>query len=77
MNWYRMRGWVSCKLSQLRKTSEPATVLRDSPTDQDAESLNPQQETLGNIIMARLLLELPEHHQTCIAAWQANDLAET
>lgn len=71
-----MRGWINCKLSQLSKTSEPAAVLPDSPTDQDAESSDAHRETLGTIILARLLLELPDHHQACIAAWQANDLEQ-
>jgi HPt (histidine-containing phosphotransfer) domain-containing protein len=76
MDWHRMRRWITGKLAQLHKTPEPAAVLRNPPSEQAAESADPHQETLGNIILARLLLELPEHHQACSAAWQANDLEQ-
>ncbi len=63
MYWQRICDWISGKPAPREET----------PT---AEPGEPQQETLGNIILAQLLLELPEHHQSCSDAWQANDLEQ-
>lgn len=63
MYWQRVCEWIFGKLASREET----------PTAVTAE---PQQETLGNIILAQLLLELPEHQQACSAAWQANDLEQ-
>ena len=63
MYWQRVCEWIFDKFAPREET--PAAVTAE-----------PQQETLGNIILAQLLLELPEHQQACSAAWQANDLEQ-
>ena len=50
--------------------------MRNPPAEAAAESAEPHRETLGSIILAQLLLELPEHQRDCSAAWQANDLEQ-
>jgi HPt (histidine-containing phosphotransfer) domain-containing protein len=76
MYWQRLCGWITGKLARLRKTPGPATAMRNPPAEPAAESAEPHRETLGSIILAQLLLELPEHHRDCSAAWQANDLEQ-
>jgi HPt (histidine-containing phosphotransfer) domain-containing protein len=68
--------WISGKLARLRKTPGPAAATQDPPAEPAAESAEPHRETLGSIILAQLLLELPEHHRDCSTAWQANDLEQ-
>lgn len=65
MYWQRLSGWITGTLARLRNTPEPA-----------AESVEPQRETLGSMILAQLLLELPEHYRDCSVAWQADDLEQ-
>lgn len=76
MYWQRLCGWITGKLARLRKTPGPAAAMRNPPAKPVAESAEPHRETLGSIILAQLLLELPEHHRDCSAAWQANDLEQ-
>ena len=68
--------WITGTLARLRTTPEPAAARHNPPAEPAAESAEPCTETLGSIILAQLLLELPEHHRDCVAAWQANDLEQ-
>lgn len=76
MDWRHPGGWISSRLARLRKTPETAAATQHPPTEPAADSAEPQRETLGSIILAQLLLELPDHHRECVAAWQANDLEQ-
>ena len=51
---------------------------RLAPTEAapSAEPAGPERETLGSIIQAQLLLELPEHHRDCTSAWETDNLDE-
>jgi HPt (histidine-containing phosphotransfer) domain-containing protein len=76
MDWQRLGGWITGTLARLRNTPEPAAAMLNPPAEPAAESVERQQKTLGSMILAQLLLELPEHHRDCSAAWQANDLEQ-
>lgn len=76
MDWQRLCEWITGTLARPRNTPEPAAAMQNPPAKPAAESAELQRETLGSIILAQLLLELPEHHRDCSAAWQANDLEQ-
>jgi HPt (histidine-containing phosphotransfer) domain-containing protein len=76
MYWQRLCGWITGTLARRRKAPGPAAAMQNLPVEPTAESAEPHRETLGSIILAQLLLELPEHHRDCSTAWQANDLEQ-
>jgi len=73
MNWLRMRIRVTNELKRLCNKPRPATAPQQIPVTPASGSSAAPQDTLGTVIFARLLLELPQHRQTLESATQAND----
>lgn len=78
MGWQRIRRWIIETQSRLLKSGNPSAINDDtvSPRDDSTHATGKrelQQETLGNVILARLLLELPQHRQTFLSAMQDDD----
>lgn len=63
MAWQHVSEWLSRRLA----------LTEAAPS---AEPAGSNRETLGSIIQAQLLEELPEHHRDCTTAWETNNLDE-
>ncbi|MDH3899896.1 MAG: Hpt domain-containing protein [Gammaproteobacteria bacterium] len=78
MSWQRIRGWVIEKQSRLLTLCKPAAVTHDpvaplADGSYETGNRDVQQETLGKVILARLLLEIPQHRQAFLSSLQGND----
>jgi HPt (histidine-containing phosphotransfer) domain-containing protein len=78
MSWQRIRGWITEIRSLLLKSGNPSATEQDiaSPAADRGHARGKRdlpQETLGSVILARLLLELPQHRQHFLSAMQDRD----
>lgn len=78
MSWQRIRVWITTIQSFLVKSGKPSATEQDiaSPAADSTHARGKRdlpQETLGSVILARLLLELPQHRQNFLSAMQNND----
>lgn len=65
--------WTRCKAALSSGETTPASKA-PSATMPEQEHGTPLADSFSNLVLASLLLELPEHRQAITAAWQAGDM---
>jgi len=70
--------WICKRFGGKRSGTRPLPhrAPGGTPAEPDAGIGGAGGNPLGNVILAQLLLELPEHQAACAAAWRSGDLEQ-